>query len=204
MNILVDKFYSKLIFLCVLSFITMFNRLNYSPIGYDDAFYAQRSKELLYNKDYFFITPTYNYKIRFDNKPPIIYWFLALSGKLFGFENWSMRIFPALFGFVNVLFAFFIVSKFFNDSRFGFFVGFILNFTQQFIYYSRSATPETIFCLFFWLSLFSFIYVEKTKKYKYLLLTGTFIGLAIMTRQLFGFLIYIIYLYYNFHLYFFI
>ncbi len=149
MNIFVSKFHLKLIFLCLFSFITLFNRLNYSTIGYDDAFYAQRAKELLQNKDYFFIKSTYDYKIKFDNKPPIIYWLLAISGKLFGFKNWSMRLLPAFFGFLNILLTFFVVSKLCNDSNFGFLVGFILSFTQQFIYYSRSATPETVFCLFF-------------------------------------------------------
>ncbi|MCS7227366.1 MAG: glycosyltransferase family 39 protein, partial [Endomicrobia bacterium] len=118
----------KLIFLCVVSVITLFHRLNQSPLGYDDVFYAQRAKEMLLNSDWFFTKPTYGGELLFDNKPPMLYWFLCLSGKIFGFNNWSMRLFPGLFGFFTVIFVFFVVLKIFNSYELGFLSSFILNF----------------------------------------------------------------------------
>ena len=181
----------KLIFIAIISFLVLFHRLGESTLGYDDVHYSQRAKELVNKKDWFYTNPTIGGQRSFDNKPPMLFWFLSLSGKLFGFNNWSMRLFPSLFGFLCVLSTFYFVSK-----LYGYYIGlissYVLLFTQQFIYYSRSATMETIFSFFFFLALINFwngYYYEKARNFYF---TGLFVGLAILTRQLSGLLIYVI------------
>ncbi|MEM4368120.1 MAG: glycosyltransferase family 39 protein [Candidatus Anstonellales archaeon] len=182
----------KLIFLISISFITMFHRLNESPLGYDDTHYAQRAKEVLNRKDYFYTYPTFSGELSFDNKPPVLYWFLSFSGKIFGFNNWSMRLFPAIFGFLTVIFIFLLTKLITKDFELGFWSAFILNFTQQFIYYSRSATPETIFCFFFWGAIFCFyLWLEKDMPI-FIYIFGIFLGAAVMTRQIFGLMVLVI------------
>lgn len=68
----------KLIFLISISFITMFHRLNESPLGYDDTHYAQRAKEMLNRKDYFYTYPTFSKQIPID-KFILRKFFLGLS-----------------------------------------------------------------------------------------------------------------------------
>lgn len=192
----IEKIYSskflKLSFIILVSLITIFHRLDESPLGFDDAHYAQRAKELLKNRDFFYINPTFGDEILLDNKPPVVYWFLALSGWIFGFKNWSMRLSSGIFGFLSLIMMFFVVYYFTKNLEYSFWSTFILNFTQQFIYYSRSATPETIFNFFFWSSLFCFYTAIEKNKPLFIYLFGIFLGLAIMTRQVFGLMILII------------
>lgn len=102
-----SEYIKKLLFIITISFIAIFHRLNQSTLGFDDTFYSQRAKEMIHKSDWFFVNPTYAGKIYFDNKPPMLYWFLGLCGKTFGFKNWSMRLIPAIFGFFLVLFFYY-------------------------------------------------------------------------------------------------
>ena len=179
----------KLVFLIIISFLVLFHRLGESTLGYDDVYYAQRAKEMIHKKDWFYTNPTIGGQLSFDNKPPMLFWFLSLVGKLFNFNNWSMRLFPAIFGFLCILVMFCFVSNLYGYYT-GFISSFVLLFTQQFLYYSRSATMETMFSLFFFLALISFWNGYYYNKEKSFYLTGLFIGLAILTRQLSGLLIY--------------
>ncbi|MCS7231557.1 MAG: glycosyltransferase family 39 protein [Elusimicrobiota bacterium] len=182
----------KIVFLILVSLITIFHRLDESPLGYDDAHYAQRAKDMLKNRDFLYIKHKFGEEILLDNKPPMVYWFLSLSGKIFGFKNWSMRVVSGVFGFLTIIIFFLIINYFTRSFEFGFWSAFILNFTQQFIYYSRTATPEIIFNFFFWSAIFCFyIGVEKEKPI-FIYLFGIFLGLAVMTRQVFGLMILVI------------
>jgi 4-amino-4-deoxy-L-arabinose transferase-like glycosyltransferase len=183
-----DKTY-KIIFLIIISFIALFNRINESPIGFDDAFYCQKAKEMVQKKDYFYTNPTIGGEQNFDNKPPMFFWFLSLSGKVFGFNNFSMRLFPAIFGFLGIFVLFNFVGKLYGYDV-GFMSSFVLLFTQQYLQYSRSATLESMFCLFFLLALINFWEGFVNKKNINYLLMGIFIGFAVMTRQVSGLLIY--------------
>lgn|GEM_PF-6149321 len=41
----------KLVFLTIISFLVLFHRLGESTLGYDNVYYAQRAKEMLYRKE---------------------------------------------------------------------------------------------------------------------------------------------------------
>lgn len=84
-KLLLSGYRNKILFLLIISSLTLFHRLSQSTLGYDDVFYAQCAKEMVGNSDWFFIRPTYAGKILFYNRLPMIYWFLRVSRKIFGF-----------------------------------------------------------------------------------------------------------------------
>lgn len=178
------------IFLLILSVTIMFNRLSLSTLHFDGCCFAQQAKEIIATGEW--LVPHFGGEVFLDNKPPLYMWILALFGRIFGFNNFSMKLPSAILGTFSVIFVFIIISKFFNNTIFGFLTSFILLWTQQFIYYSRAVTMEILFALFLFLSFVSFWLGYNYKINAGFILMGVFAGLAVMTRNIPGFLPYFI------------
>ncbi|MCB4792718.1 MAG: glycosyltransferase family 39 protein [Elusimicrobia bacterium] len=172
------------VFLTIVSFFVIFHRLNEAYLGGDDCYYSEVSKEMARTGDY--LTPKYNYVKDFHtSKPPMLFWMNALSGKVFSFNNFAMRLPSAILGFIGVISLMFFVSKYLNFYT-AFVSGLILTFTQQYLYHSRSAVTDGPFSVFFALSLMSFWVAKSRDKWQSYYLMGFFAGLAVMTRQIPG------------------
>jgi 4-amino-4-deoxy-L-arabinose transferase-like glycosyltransferase len=66
----------------------------------DEGRYAEIPREMVATGD--FITPRLN-GVKYFEKPPLFYWCTAASVKLFGSEEWTLRLWPALFALAGVL-----------------------------------------------------------------------------------------------------
>lgn len=88
------------------SAIAVFAVLWFAALGYrdlaepDEARYAEIAREMLVSGDW--VTPRLNY-LKYFEKPPLQYWATAINFKLFGLNNTSVRLWPALLGFLTVL-----------------------------------------------------------------------------------------------------
>lgn len=86
--------------------IAVFAILWFVALGYrdlaepDEARYAEISREMLTSGDW--VTPRLNY-LKYFEKPPLQYWATAINFKLLGLNNVAVRLWPALLGFVTVL-----------------------------------------------------------------------------------------------------
>ena len=176
-----------ILFALIVPAIVMFHRLGESPLGGDDCYYSEVSKEMARAGDY--LTPRNGGSPDFHtSKPPMLFWMNALSGNIFGFDTFAMRLPSAALGYLGVIALFFFVRRYFNIET-AFLSALILTFTQQYLYHSRSAVTDGPFAVFFALSLFSFwAAVTENKTYLYYL-WGLFLAAAVMTRQLPGFFI---------------
>ena len=70
----------------------------------DEAKNAECAREMLVSGDY--IVPYFNGQLRTD-KPPLHYFFMVISYKLFGVSAFSARFFSAVFGALTILISFF-------------------------------------------------------------------------------------------------
>src|SRR5437879_6518455 len=77
-------------------------RLGAAPLLDDptEAEYAEVGREMLETGDW--ISPQLNY-VLFLNKPPLTYWMIALSDRLFGVNEFASRLPSVLAGLVVVL-----------------------------------------------------------------------------------------------------
>jgi len=66
----------------------------------DEGRYAEVPREMVASGDW--VTPRLNGVIYFE-KPPLMYWCVAVCLKVFGSSEWSMRLTPAWFAFAGVL-----------------------------------------------------------------------------------------------------
>jgi 4-amino-4-deoxy-L-arabinose transferase-like glycosyltransferase len=165
----------------------MFHRLGQSPLGGDDAFYSEVSKEMARTGDY--LTTQNGYHPDFStSKPPMLFWMNSLSGKILSFDTFAMRLPSAILGFAGVIAFMFFVSRYF-DYYTGFLSALILTFTQQYMYHARSAVTDGPFAVFFAFTLMSFWIARTEKNNVFYYVMGLFLGLSVMTRQIPGFFI---------------
>ncbi|MCL6614656.1 MAG: glycosyltransferase family 39 protein, partial [Firmicutes bacterium] len=66
----------------------------------DEAIYAEIAREMSESGD--FVGTFFNYAPRFD-KPPLTFWLIALSYRLFGINEFAVRFFSALLGLAGLL-----------------------------------------------------------------------------------------------------
>ena len=70
----------------------------------DEGRYAEIAREMLASGDW--VTPRLN-DLEYFEKPPLQYWATAVSFALFGEDEWTARLWPAITGFFGVLFLLF-------------------------------------------------------------------------------------------------
>lgn len=81
----------------------------------DEGRYSEVAREMVATGDY--ITPRVD-GVVFLDKPILYYWLQAIAIKLFGVKEWSLRLFPALFGIFGCLMVYFAGRQLF-DRRTG-------------------------------------------------------------------------------------
>ncbi len=74
-------------------------RALFSP---DEGRYADIAREMLQSGDW--VTPRLN-GLKYFEKPPLQYWATAVAFALFGADEWTARLWPALTGFLGMVFT---------------------------------------------------------------------------------------------------
>src|SRR5690625_479905 len=106
----------------------VFAVLWFAALGYrdlnepDEGRYAEIPREMVVSGDW--VTPRLN-GFKYFEKPPLQYWATAVSYDLFGQNNMSARLWPALLGFLTLLWVGFVGWRLF-DRRVGFFAACML------------------------------------------------------------------------------
>jgi 4-amino-4-deoxy-L-arabinose transferase-like glycosyltransferase len=74
----------------------------------DEGRYADIAREMLQSGDW--VTPRLN-GLKYFEKPPLQYWTTAAAFALFGVDEWTARLWPALTGFLGIVFTAFAGSR---------------------------------------------------------------------------------------------
>ncbi len=118
----------------------------------------------------------------FIETPPTIAIFAWLAQHIFGYTEFAIRFFPALFGAINVLITGLIVKQI-GGKSFAQVIAMIgVLCVPLYLRVDHYFMPMT-FNYFYWVlvSYFTVIYLQ-TKKPKYILMIGTFIGLGMLVK----------------------
>ena len=95
------------------------SRALWSP---DEGRYAEIPREMVESFDY--LTPRLN-GVKYFEKPPLVYWLTAGSIKLFGLNEWALRLWPALFALLGCLTVYFLGMRLYS-ARAGLFAAIVL------------------------------------------------------------------------------
>jgi 4-amino-4-deoxy-L-arabinose transferase-like glycosyltransferase len=174
-NTIQKRFYWLLGALAVILFV----RLGAAPIYIlDEAKNAQCAREMLQRND--FIVPTFNGELRTD-KPALHYFFMILSYKIFGVNEFAARFFSAVMGLLTVLITFNYTRRSSNSIT-AFFAALVLTCSTHFLFEFRLSVPDPYLIFFITLGLFSaFSWLQKDSKLQ-LYIAATAFALATLAK----------------------
>ncbi len=130
------------------------------------------------------------------HKQPLFMWQMALSMKIFGISEWSMRLPSAIMGTILVIIIYRIVILLNVNKRVALFAALILacsNFHLQLIAGIHGMDHNDVAHGFYVLSsIWALFEYQKSKKWYWIILVGVFSGCAILNKWLTGLLVYLI------------
>nr|MDQ2994903.1 glycosyltransferase family 39 protein [Pseudomonadota bacterium] len=180
------KEHSDYLILFVFLGICIFNGLgSYALDNINEGLYAEIPREMLESGN--FIIPHLNY-VPYLEKPPMLYWLVAVAYKLFGISAWSARLVPA----VAVTLICLVMLQFARnvDRRAtGFLTSIMLATCVSFILMARVLLFDMVFALWLTLSLVQFYYWYQSQQKCYLRLMYLFVGFAVLTKGLMAILL---------------
>ena len=153
-------------------------------LGPDEPRYAQVAREMLLNRD--LITPTLGGHTWFE-KPALLYWLIAASFKVFGVNEWSARLGPAICGVLTILAVWCVGRR--VDRGMGFWSVIVTASCLGLIVFSRAASFDVVVTMTTtWALAFFLLHELPTTKRKRLLLAGfySFVGLSLLAKGLVG------------------
>ena len=148
---------------------------------WDEINFAEAAREMLITKNYTSVQIDY---LPFWEKPPLFIWLQAISMKIFGVNEFAARFPNALCGIVTLLCLYRTGKRIFNE-QFG--VLWVVIYCGTFLtfLYFKSGIIDPVFNLLIFLSVYYLSFMSlKTfaKRNKYLIISGIFLGLAILTK----------------------
>lgn len=144
----------------------------------NEGLYAQIAREMFLSRDY--IMPTLNSGLYIE-KPPLLYWMIALSFEVFGVSEGSARLVPALAGFLSVMSLYYGMSKI-ESPRHGFYAALILSTSMGFIIFSHMIFFDVLLTFFLTLSLLFYYRWWQGQNRFMLLCFYVFLALAFLTK----------------------
>ena len=170
--------------LTLLAFSTIFflNLGSGSLWAADEQTYSQWAYHMVKSGDY--VAPyAFGGQAVWIGKPPLYMWLMSLSYQAFGVNNFVTRIWSPIFGALTLVLVFFLAKKLYNRYV-GFASAIILGTFSTFILFAKHAMTDVAFVFFIVASFYFFVLSEKPPKLnRYVVLSGLFFGLTLLTKQ---------------------
>lgn len=149
----------------------------------DPLIYACISKDMVENDNWF--SPQLDGR-PYLNKPPLYFWLVGLSFKIFGISFYTSKIPAILLGTINVFFLYFIVNRLFNNKDLAFFSSFIFLSTHWIFKNFTTNRPESLLVFSVLLGIYGFVLLREEHKFSGILL-GLSFAIGFMTKSFFAF-----------------
>lgn len=144
----------RLVFLLLVAAIDVFWGIGSSPLmDPDEPAYAQTAKEMLMAGDY--LSPRIFGDYWFD-KPPMYYWLVIFSYKIFGVSEFAARFPAALCSVLTVGSLYYFVKRFFNENV-ALYSGLVLATCINFFYIGKASVTDMALLLFMSTSLYAYL-----------------------------------------------
>jgi 4-amino-4-deoxy-L-arabinose transferase-like glycosyltransferase len=163
----------------LLGYIFFFHGIgDYSLKEPDEGRYAEIPREMVESGTY--LVPYLNY-VRYFEKPPLFYWAAALSYKVFGVSEWSVRFPNALSGFLCVVLLYWMSRRWFGE-HIAFLSSLILMSSLGFFAMGRIVTLDMVFTLCLFATVLFFYDFYREKKAHSIYLAYAFLGLSTLAK----------------------
>lgn len=174
------KTVSKYLIIVIVASVLFFPFLGQVHLfDWDEINFAECAREMLVTDNYLQVQVDYK---PFWEKPPVFIWLQVLSMKLFGVGDYAARFPNALIGVITLLSLFYAGRRVVNEKMAAWWVGlYAASWLPHF--YFKSGIIDPTFNLFIFLSFFQ-VYLIKygQRKWLHVVLSGVFLGLAVLTK----------------------
>jgi Dolichyl-phosphate-mannose-protein mannosyltransferase len=169
--------YAVLFTVLFLSFY--FGMSTYAIENINEGLYAEIPREMLQIGNY--VIPNLNF-VPYIEKPPLFYWLIALSYKIFGISEWSARVVPATAAALTCL-SLVHFGQSLRRNREGWLAAIILATSIGFIAIARVLIFDMVLTFFFGAALLAFyLWYKSSNNTNYLRLFYLFTGCAFLTK----------------------
>lgn len=173
-----NEYFYYILILIAAGFLCFINLGGHPIYILDEAKNAEAAREMFVNNNW--IIPTFNGELRTD-KPPLHYWFMLISYKLFGVSAFSARFFSAFFGVLTVVSTFHFTKKNLSQKVAGI-SAFVLCSAIFFVQEFHLAVPDPFLIFFVSFGLFNFYDFYKDPKKSNWLALYVSLGLGILAK----------------------
>ncbi len=169
----------RILTLLALFYLSFFYNLGSVPLfNLDEGAFGEAVREMLKSGD--FITTYLGEELRFD-KPILIYWLEALSVKIFGLNEFALRLPSAISAFLWGFCIYFFTKREFDDKK-AFWAALFFASSLQISIIAKAAIADSLLNLFIALSMFyTWKYFQKRSS-KDLYLVFLFTALGFLTK----------------------
>ena len=122
------------------------------------------------------------------DKTPGSLWVMELSGRIFGFSQWSMLTPQALEGVGSVLLLYAAVKRWFGPAA-GLIAGLVLALTPVAALMFRFNNPDALLVLLMTAAAYTLVRAVENGRTRWLVLTGLLLGFAFLAKMLQAFLV---------------
>ncbi len=171
-----------------------FFRLNYNTLAsWDEAWYASISREMVIRGDY--LNMKWN-GIPYYDHPPMGFWLMAASYKIFGINELTTRLPSAILGVLTIYFVYLTGKLISGKNRVGFTAALILGTCVWYVIRVRSGNLDSAFVFFYITSIY--FSLKSDKDFRFFPLTAISAASLFMTKTLIGASVLPLILYINF------
>ncbi|MDD5696346.1 MAG: glycosyltransferase family 39 protein, partial [Bacteroidales bacterium] len=151
-----------------------------SLFDWDEINFAEAAREMIVTGDY--LNVQINFR-PFWEKPPLFFWLQVISMKMFGINEFAARFPNAICGMLTLIVLYQMGKKLF-DHRMGIIWMFAYAGSLLPFFYFKSGIIDPWFNVFIFLGIYfgACYLLQDTKRSLHALFTGSFIGLAILTK----------------------
>lgn len=151
---------------------------SYPLLNNNEGLYAEIAWEMVETGNW--VIPHLN-GVPYIEKPPLLYWLVALSFKILGKSEFSARLVPALFGFLTSCSLYFFGQSF-QKEAWGKYAAIILTTSCGFIVFSHMVFFDVALTFFLTASALSFYKFYQTERKKYLYAFSILMAAAVLTK----------------------
>ena len=172
----------SLLALAIISAILLFWKLGAASLNdWDEAIYAQVSKEIINSGDWLTLHWGYN---PWFHKPPLFMWATAFFFKVFSVSEFWARATSAIAGFGVIGCTYLIARRLYNHCT-GLLAAVVLLTNYAFIYFSRFGTTDIALTLFIYLAVYAYLSLHQGNQQAWLGICGAIAG-AFMVKGVAG------------------
>src|SRR5262245_54455834 len=172
--------WTAMLLLLVVPAALLYPCLSFHLFEPDEGRYAEIAREMVVRGEW--IVPMLQGEPYLD-KPPLLYWLTMLSYRVFGIQEWSARLAPALALHLTVLWVYFFGRRHFGE-RGAFWGALLLGLAPGFVSMGRLLLLDGLLCLWVTLALFAAFEAVRGDKLRWgwWLLSAFACGLGVLTK----------------------